>query len=108
MISSEFAWHCSLVSPHAVIPWPPRTHPIDPGLARFNAATSRPSWKPGRRHGIQPTRAPKILRVSSSPSTAVARAIPESGCRWSTWDASTNPCIAVSMLGAAPPLPCRQ
>ena len=48
------------------------------------AAMSRPSWKPGRRHGTQTTRSPKHSRVSASPSAAVASAMPESGCRWST------------------------
>ena len=33
----------------------------------------------------QATRSPKQLRVSASPSAAVASAIPESGWRWSTW-----------------------
>ena len=78
------------------------------GLASLIAAMSRPSWKPGRRHGTQTTRSPKHSSVSFSPSAAVASAIPESGCRWSTCAASTRPCIAVSIDGAAPPLPCRQ
>ena len=108
MISSEFASHSSLVAPQAVIPWPPKMTPIAPGLARFTSAMSRPSWKPGRRQGTQATRSPKQARVRASPSAAAARAIPASGCRWSTWAASTSPCIAVSMDGAAPPLPCRQ
>ena len=43
--------------------------------------------------------------VSSGPSTAVAKAMIESGCRWSTWASSTRACMAVSMLGAAPPRP---
>ena len=51
MISSEFASHTSLVSPHAVMPWPPRITPIASGRAALIAAMSRPSWKPGRRHG---------------------------------------------------------
>jgi hypothetical protein len=72
------------------------------------AAMSRPSWKPGRRHGTQATRSPKHSRVSASPSAAVASAMPESGCRWSTCAARTSPCIAVSIEGAAPPRPCRQ
>ena len=46
--------------------------------------------------------------VRRSPSTAVAIAIPLSGCKWSTWAASTRPCMAVSIEGAAPPWPCRQ
>ena len=98
----------SVVSPHAVMPWPPRMHPTAAGLAVLIAAMSRPSWNPGRRHGTQTTFSPKISVVSFSPSAAVAIAIPESGCRWSTWPASTRPCIAVSMDGAAPPRPCRQ
>ncbi len=60
------------------------------------------------RHGTQTTRSPKHSLVSASPSAAVARAMPASGCRWSTCGASTSACIAVSMLGAAPPRPCRQ
>ena len=32
---------------------------------------SRPSWKPGRRHGTQATRSPKHSAVSASPSAAV-------------------------------------
>ena len=51
------------------------------GFAALIAAMSRPSWKPGRRHGTHTTRSPNAFRVSSSPSTAVANAIPESGCR---------------------------
>ena len=90
------------------IPWPPRITPIMPGLVRCSSAMSRPSWNPGRRQGTQPTRPPKHWAVSLSPSAAVANAIPESGCRWSTCGASTRPCIAVSIEGAAPPLPCRQ
>ena len=108
MIFSELASHSSLVSPHAVTPWPPRMQPIACGFCALISAMSRPSWKPGRRHGTQTTVSPKILWVSSSPSAAVAIAMPESGCRWSTWAESTSPCIAVSIDGAAPPLPCRQ
>ena len=78
------------------------------GFSALIAAMSRPSWKPGRRHGTHATRSPKHASVSFSPSAAVASAIPESGCRWSTCAASTSPCIAVSIDGAAPPLPCRQ
>ena len=81
MISSEFASACSLVSPQAVMPCPPRMQPMACGFAALIAAISSPSWKPGRRHGTHTTRSPNALRVSSSPSTAVARAIPESGCR---------------------------
>ena len=39
---------------------------------------------PGRRHGTHATRSPKHSLVSASPSAAVASAMPESGCRWST------------------------
>ena len=81
MISSEFASACSLVSPQAVMPCPPRMQPMACGFAVLIAAMSSPNWNPGRRHGTHTTRSPKPLRVSSSPSTAVARAIPESGCR---------------------------
>ena len=108
MISSDRASHSSLVRPHAVMPCPPSTTPIACGLAAAIAAMSRPSWKPGRRHGTHATRSPKHCAVSFSPSAAVASAIPESGCRWSTCGALTSPCIAVSIDGAAPPLPCRQ
>ena len=90
MISSEPASHASLVSPQAVIPWPPRMQPMAAGLASRIAAMSRPSWNPGRRHGTQATRSPNASRVSASPSAAVASAIPESGWRWSTWAASTS------------------
>ena len=49
-----------------------------------------------------------VLVLQSLPFlAAVAIAMPESGCRWSTCAASTSPCIAVSIDGAAPPLPCR-
>ncbi len=51
MISSDRASASSLVSPHAVMPCPPRTQPMACGLAALIAAMSRPSWKPGRRHG---------------------------------------------------------
>ena len=108
MIQSEFFSDSALVSPHAVMPWPPRMQPTACGLSALIAAMSRPSWKPGRRHGTQTTWSPKISLVSASPSAAVAMAMPESGCRWSTCAASTRPCIAVSMDGAAPPLPNRQ
>ena len=108
MISSEFASASSDVSPHAVMPCPPRMTPMACGFSALIAAMSRPSWNPGRRHGTQTTRSPKHSSVSFSPSAAVASAIPESGCRWSTCAASTSPCIAVSIDGAAPPLPCRQ
>ena len=108
MISSDRVSHSWLVWPHAVMPCPPSTTPIACGLAAATAAMSSPSWKPGRRQGIFATRSPKHSAVSFSPSAAVASAIPESGCRWSTCGALTSPCIAVSIDGAAPPLPCRQ
>ena len=108
MIQSEFFSDSSEVSPHAVMPWPPRMQPTACGLASLIAAMSRPSWKPGRRQGTQTTWSPKISLVSASPSAAVAMAMPESGCRWSTCAESTRPCMAVSIDGAAPPLPCRQ
>ena len=60
------------------------------GRSRWIAAMSRPSWKPGRRHGTQATRSPKHCRVSASPSAAVARAMPASGWRWSTCAGSTQ------------------
>ena len=105
MISSECASHSSDVSPQAVMPCPPRITPMAAGWSRLIAAMSRPSWNPGRRHGTHATRSPKHSAVSASLSAAVANAIPASGCRWSTCAASTRPCIAVSMDGAAPPLP---
>ncbi len=108
MISSERASHSPLVAPQAVMPCPPRMTPIASGWSRLTAAMSRPSWNPGRRHGTHTTRSPKQALVSASPSAAVANAIPASGCRWSTLAASTSPCMAVSIDGAAPPLPCRQ
>ena len=108
MIHSEFCSDSSLVAPQAVMPCPPRMHPIASGFASLIAAMSRPSWKPGRRQGTHTTFPPKISPVSRSPSAAVATAMPESGCRWSTCGASTSPCMAVSMDGAAPPAPCRQ
>ena len=108
MIHSEFASASAEVSPQAVMPWPPRMQPIASGFCSLIAAMSRPSWKPGRRHGTHTTLPSKITSVSFSPSAAVAIAMPESGCRWSTCAASTRPCIAVSIDGAAPPLPCRQ
>ncbi len=103
MISSELASHAALVSPHAVMPWPPRMTPMACGWVRRTSAMSRPSWKPGRRHGTHTTRSPKHSLVSASPSAAVARAMPASGWRWSTCGASTRACIAVSIDGAAPP-----
>ena len=81
MISSERASHSALVAPDAVMPCPPRTTPMACGLAAAMADMSRPSWKPGRRHGTHATRSPKHCRVSSSPSAAAASAMPESGCR---------------------------
>ena len=81
MISSDRASHSALVAPHAVMPCPPSTTPMARGLAAAMAAMSRPSWKPGRRHGTHATRSPKHCRVSFSPSAAAASAMPESGCR---------------------------
>ena len=81
MIHNELVSASSDVSPHAVIPCPPRMQPTDCGLASLISAMSRPSWNPGRRHGTQVTLSPKIALVSCSPSAAVAIAIPESGCR---------------------------
>ncbi len=81
IIHREFASASSEVSPHAVMPWPPRIVPMACGFSALICAMSSPSWKPGRRHGTQTTRSPKIVVVSSSPSAAVAIAIPESGWR---------------------------
>ena len=81
MIQRLFASAFVLVSPHAVMPWPPRMQPIACGLASLMAAMSSPSWKPGRRHGTHTTLSPKAFFVSFSPSFAVAKAMPESGCR---------------------------
>ncbi|CAM5305114.1 hypothetical protein SPURM210S_05171 [Streptomyces purpurascens] len=81
MMCSEFRSHSSEVSPQAVIPCPPRTHPMACGLASFTAAMSSPSWNPGRRQGTHTTLSPKHSAVSFSPSAAQASAIPESGCR---------------------------
>jgi hypothetical protein len=53
MIQRLLASASSLVSPHAVMPWPPRMQPMASGFAALMAAMSRPSWKPGRRHGRQ-------------------------------------------------------
>ena len=64
MIQSEFFSHFSLVSPQAVMPWPPRMQPIACGFCSLIAAMSRPSWKPGRRHGTHTTLSPKIFGVS--------------------------------------------
>ena len=75
------------------------------GFCSLIVAMSRPSWMPGRRHGTQTTLPPNAFLVSFSPSLAVAKAMPESGCRWSTWSASTSPCMNVSIDGAAPPGP---
>ena len=108
MIHSEFFSASSDVSPQAVMPWPPRMQPTACGCCALISAMSSPSWKPGRRHGTQTTWSPKIEAVSSAPSAEVAIAMPLSGCRWSTCAASTRPCMAVSIDGAAPPLPCRQ
>ena len=63
MISSERASHSSDVAPHAVTPWPPRMQPIASGFFAAISAMSRPSWKPGRRHGTHTTRSPKHSRV---------------------------------------------
>ena len=108
MIQREFFSASALVAPHAVMPWPPRMQPTASGFFFFSAAMSSPSWNPGRRHGTQSTRPPNAFAVSFAPSLAVANAMPESGCRWSTCAASTSACMAVSIDGAAPPVPCRQ
>lgn len=81
MMCSEFFSHSSAVSPQAVIPCPPSTHPMACGFSRLTAAMSSPSWNPGRRHGTHTTLSPKHSAVSFSPSAAQASAIPESGCR---------------------------
>ena len=63
MIQREFVSAASLVAPHAVMPWPPRITPTVSGRAAWIAAMSRPSRKPGRRHGTQTTRSPiDVLR----------------------------------------------
>ena len=55
--------HSSLVSPQAVMPCPPRTQPIASRvLVPIGRRCPVPSWKPGRRHGTQTTRSPKISR----------------------------------------------
>ena len=54
------------------MPWPPRMQPIAPGFSRLICAMSRPSWKPGRRHGTQATLSPKISFVSRSHSSSRA------------------------------------
>jgi hypothetical protein len=86
----------------------PAQHDAD-GLRvrRRTAAMSRPSWKPGRRHGTQTTRSPKQSAVSFSPSAAVASAIPESGAggRRAALDEPVHRGVD---RRAAPPLPCRQ
>ena len=79
MIHNELASDSSEVSPHAVMPCPPRMQPTDCGLASLIAAMSRPSWKPGRRQGTHTTLSPKISLVSASPSAAVAIAMPRVG-----------------------------
>jgi hypothetical protein len=108
MMSSEFRSASPELAPQAVMPCPPRITPIASGRSRWIAAMSSPSWNPGLRHAVHATRSPNACRVSASPSAAVANAIPASGWRWSTWAASTRPCIAVSIDGAAPPRPNRQ
>ena len=85
--------------------------PVGAGQAADERSQFRGAGQPlglGQCQGIFATRSPKHSAVSFSPSAAVASAIPESGCRWSTCGALTSPCIAVSIDGAAPPLPCRQ
>ena len=76
MIHRELVSASSLVAPQAVVPWPPRMVPTACGFASLIAAMSRPSWKPGRRHGTQATFSPKISLVRASPSAAVAIAMP--------------------------------
>ena len=47
MIASEFASHSSLVSPHAVMPWPPRITPIACGFSAAIAAMSSAELEAG-------------------------------------------------------------
>ena len=58
MIHRLWASASSLVSPQAVMPWPPRTQPTAWGFCSLISAMSRPSWKPGRRHGTHTTLSP--------------------------------------------------
>ena len=58
MIHNEFRSASSEVSPHAVIPCPPRMQPTASGFASLIAAMSNPSWKPGRRQGTHATTVP--------------------------------------------------
>ena len=60
----------------------------------------------GAATGTQTTRSPKHSAVSSSPSAAVASAIPESGCRWSTCGGVDQP-VRSRCRSTAPRRPCR-
>ena len=95
--------------PSAVTPWPPRMQPMACGFFSAIAAMSRPSWKPGPAprhpdHAVAEALAGQLLAVGRG-GERDARSRGAGGRRAA---ASTRPCIAVSIDGAAPPRPCRQ
>ena len=96
-------------SPQAVMPWPPRMHADGLRVRRLDRGDVEAELEAG-----PPPRHPHDPVAEDPPRSAPGRrrrwrcAMPESGCRWSTCAASTRPCMAVSIDGAAPPLPCRQ
>ena len=79
MIHSECASHSSLVSPQAVMPWPPRITPIASGFARLDRRDVQAELEARAppRHPDHP--AAEASAVSSSPSAAVAIAMPAVG-----------------------------
>ena len=78
----------------------PRMTPFASGWSRHTCWSWSPSSKPGRCQSVHTTSSPNTSRVSSGPFDAVAMAMHETGCMWSTWRKGTNECSGVSMEGA--------
>src|ERR1017187_8976269 len=69
-------------------PWPPSTTPSQLGVSLTIRRSIIPNSNPGRCQGSQASWWPNSLLNSSIlvlPLAEAASAIPQSGCRWSTW-----------------------
>ena len=71
--------------------------PLSDGSFSTSRCIMRPSSKPGRSHGTQPTSAPKISVVSSLLRRLAAIEMAALGCMWSTCLAGRKPCSGVSI-----------
>src|SRR5216683_4134261 len=103
MMVIVFRYDSRCVFPHVNSPWPPSTTPSHPGVSATIFFSIIPSSNPGRCHGSQASLCPNSLLNSSIlifPLAEAARAIPQSGCRWSTCGNGRNPCSDVSIEAA--------